>query len=345
MHLRILASAHLRIYAFLLLLAALGCQKEEPSPMDEAPYVLNLPEGFPYPDIPEDNALTAARVALGKRLFYDPILSADSTISCASCHRQALAFADAAAISPGAGGRLGFRNSPTLANVAYLTLVNKDGGVPKLDLQPLVPIEDHNEMDLSILDAARRLNAHPDYPAAFQRAYGEEATPFTITRALGAFMRILISGNSDFDRHERGEGGLSESALRGRGIFFGERAQCGSCHSGFNFTDNSFFNNGLYDTYADPGRQRATFLPEDEGKFRVPTLRNIALTAPYMHDGSLPTLEAVIAHYDSGGSQHPNKDPRVRPMGLSELEKSDLLAFLQALTDSVFISNPAFLPE
>ncbi|MCB0571313.1 MAG: c-type cytochrome [Phaeodactylibacter sp.] len=334
-------------YILLLLpaLASLGCQKEEPSPLDETPYELHLPAGFPYPDIPEDNQLTLARVALGKRLFYDPVLSADSTVSCASCHRQSLAFADAAAISPGVKGRLGFRNAPTLANVAYITLANKDGGVPRLDLQPLVPIEDENEMALFILDAARRLNALPGYQAAFQKAYGQDATAFTITRALSAFMRTFISGNSPYDRYDRGEGGLSESAQRGMALFFGNRAQCGGCHSGFNFTDNDFHNNGLYETYADPGRMRATFLPEDEGKFRVPTLRNIALTAPYMHDGSLATLEDVISHYDNGGSQHPNKDPRIRPLGLSDAEKADILAFLQALTDTAFITNPAFLPD
>jgi cytochrome c peroxidase len=337
---------YLMLSLFFLLFVALGCQPEAPSsPVDETPYPLPLPPGFPPPVIPEDNALTAARVALGKRLFYDPILSADSSISCRSCHHPELAFADRLPVSPGVQGRLGERNSPTLANVAYLDLVNKDGGVPKLDIQPIVPIEDHAEMDLSILEAARRLNAHPDYPAAFQRAYGEEATPFTITRALASFMRILISGEADFDRHQRGEGGLSPSAQRGMALFFGDRAQCGTCHSGFNFTDNGFHNNGLYETYRDPGRQRATFLGRDEGKFRTPTLRNIALTAPYMHDGSLPDLAAVIAHYDRGGVSHPNQDARIRPLGLTAQEQEDLLHFLHALTDSAFLANPAFLPE
>lgn len=333
------------LWSLLLALALGSCQPEAASPVEEAPYPLQLPPGFPPPQIPADHALTAARVALGKRLFYDPILSADSTISCRSCHHPELAFADRLPISPGVQGRLGRRNSPTLANVAYLDLINKDGGVPKLDIQPIVPIEDHDEMDLSILEAARRLNAHPDYPAAFQRAYGEEASPFTITRALASFMRILISGEADFDRYQRGAGSLSPSAQRGMALFFGEKAQCGTCHSGFNFTDNGFHNNGLYESYLDPGRRRATFLPEDDGKFRTPTLRNIALTAPYMHDGSLPGLEEAIAHYDRGGSGHPNQDPRIRPLGLTPQEKEDLLHFLYTLTDSAFIANPAFLPE
>lgn len=330
---------------FLLLIPLLfsACRQEEGSPMDETPYELDLPPGFPYPDIPEDNELTAARVALGKRLFYDPILSEDSTVSCATCHKQALAFADDVAVSPGVKGRLGFRNSPTLANVAYLERLNKDGGVTKLGLQPVVPIEDHNEMNLPLQEAVRRLREHAGYPVDFQRAYGEEASPFTLTRALASFMRTLISGDSRYDRYINGEeSALSEAEKRGLALFFSERASCGSCHSGFNFTDDSFRNNGLYETYADPGRRRVTQNAEDEGRFRVPTLRNIALTAPYMHDGSLPTLEAVVEHYAGGGAAHPNKDSLIRQLQLSELEKMDLIAFLEALTDSSFISNPAF---
>ncbi|MCB9286744.1 MAG: cytochrome-c peroxidase [Lewinellaceae bacterium] len=338
---------HAPFYLFLLIAFLLSaCQPEKASPMDETPFALEVPAGFPYPDIPEDNALTAARVALGKRLFYDPILSQDSSISCAGCHRQALAFADDVPVSPGVKGRLGFRNAPTLANVAYLERLNKDGGVAKLGLQPVVPIEDHNEMDLLLQEAVRRLNAHPGYPDDFLRAYGKEATPFTLTRALASFMRTLISGNSRYDRYiNEDETSMNELEKTGMALFFGEKAECGNCHHGFNFTDNSFRNNGLYATYQDPGRQRITLDAEDIGKFRVPTLRNIALTAPYMHDGSLPTLEAVIEHYDSGGSAHPNKDTLIHPLHLSEAEKRSLIAFLGALTDSTFITNPAFEKE
>lgn len=319
-----------------------GCQKEAKSPLDETPYVLELPSGWPAPDIPEDNELTVARVSLGKRLFYDPALSVDSTISCASCHKQELAFADDVAISPGVEGRLGFRNSPTLANVAYLTRVNKDGGVPKLDLQPSVPIEDHAEMDFSLLAAARRLNAIENYRDDFLRAYDEEASPFTITRSLGAFMRTLISGKSSYDQYLEGKAQLTAAELAGMELFFSDRTNCSSCHGGFNFTDNRFLNNGLYETYEDVGRKRVTILAEDEGKFRVPTLRNIGLTAPYMHDGSVPDLAAVVDHYNSGGSNHPNKDGLIRPLDLSELEQQQLVLFLETLTDSAFINNPEF---
>ncbi len=330
-------------------LLAVGCQREtghgeRVSPMDLKPYDLYLPNGFPMPDFPDDNELTKARVALGKKLFYDPILSRDSSLSCASCHKPALAFADNVAISPGVEGRLGLRNSPTLGNVAYLTLINKDGGVPKLDFQPLVPIEDENEMDLHPLVAAERLNAHPDYPVLFLKAYDRDAHPFTITRALGAFMRILISGNSPYDQYtyQGNESALSAAQVRGKDLFFSERLSCGNCHTGFNFTNNQFENNGLYEDYEDDGRQRVTGLPEDDGKFRIPTLRNIEKTAPYMHDGSLSTLEAVVDHYNAGGSGHHNKSPLIKPLNLSAQEQSDLIAFLKSLTDESFLTNPEF---
>lgn len=330
----------------LFLLAVAGCRPDEApaDPVDRTPYALALPEGFPPPVLPPDNELTVARVALGKKLFYDPLLSRDSTVSCASCHRQALAFADDVPVSPGVEGRLGFRNSPTLANLAYLDLFNKDGGVVRLDIQALVPIEDHNEMDFRGLFAAERMQADPAYVAMSLRAYGREPSSFVITRALAAFQRTLISGEARFDRAERGEALLTPSEARGRDLFFSERTNCGNCHGGFNFTLNEFENNGLYADYEDQGRRRVTLDPADEGKFRVPTLRNVALTAPYMHDGSLPGLEAVIDHYDRGGSGHPNQSPLVRPLNLTEQEKADLLAFLQTLTDTAFIENPAFRP-
>jgi cytochrome c peroxidase len=335
----------MRYFPFLLVvLMVASCEKEPASPVDTTPYVLELPPHFPYPDIPEDNQLTEARVALGKQLFFEPALSVDSSIACGSCHKQSLAFADDLPISPGVRGRLGFRNSPTLANLAYLTNVNKDGGVPKLDIQALVPIEDHAEMDLPILHAAERLNADPEYADAFQRAYGEPATPFTITRALGAFQRTLISANSVYDRYLMGEASLGAAAERGRQLFFSEATNCSSCHGGFNFTENGFFNNGLYETYEDGGRRRVTGLPEDDGVFRVPTLRNIALTAPYMHDGSLPDLQAVLQHYNTGGMTHPNKDSRIRPLYLSTEQLADLEAFLHTLTDTSFLTDQRFKP-
>ncbi len=332
---------NLLIYLLGLVFLVLACK----GPVDETPYDLSIPAGFPNPEIPADNALTQARVALGKRLFYDKILSRDQSISCNSCHIQELAFSDGKVKSLGVEDRIGRRNAPALYNLAYLKAVNRDGGVPKLDLQAIVPIEDHAEMDLSIDSAANRLNADPSYKIAFANAYGEVATPFTITRALGSFIRILISGNSPWDRYRNGDmSALSPEAIKGRNLFFSPRVRCMTCHSGFNLTDNSFSNIGLYEEYPDKGRSRVTINPEDAGKYRVPSLRNVALTAPYMHDGSMETLEEVMAHYVQGGANHPNKDINIFPLDINEEEQKAILAFLESLTDESFLQNPAFLP-
>ena len=327
------------------LFLAISCQTGEESPAaDLTPFHLELPAGFPEPEYPEDNALTQARVHLGKKLFYDPILSRDSTVSCHSCHKQELAFAHNVAISPGIEGRLGFRNAPTLVNLAYAERVNKDGGVVKLDIQAVVPIEDEEEMDFQGLLAARRMEEIPEYVELCQQAYGGKPSTYIISRALAAFIRTMVSGNSTYDQYLAGTASLSESALRGKELFFSERLQCGSCHTGFNFTDNDFHHNGQEISEEDLGRIRITHQSEDEGKFRVPTLRNIALTAPYMHDGKFATLEDVLNHYNTGGADHPNKSDKIRPLNLTEQEKTDVIQFLETLTDSSFLVNPAFAP-
>lgn len=327
-----------------LLLAA--CRKEEPLPPEpgENPVLLQVPVGFPQPQIPADNALTAERIALGKRLFYDPVLSRDSTISCASCHKQSLAFADSTATSPGVEGRPGVRNSPTLANVAYQKTLLREGGLPTLEMQILVPIQEHNEFDFNILSIMERLEKHPEYVQMAQQAYGRKPDPFVITRSIAAFERTLLSGNSAFDQwyFQGKKRALSQEAQRGFALFNSERLGCNQCHSGFLFTNQAVANNGLYETYADPGRMRLTGLESDRAVFKIPTLRNAALTAPYMHDGSLKTLDAVIDHYQTGGRSHPNKSPLLKPFHLSPAERRDLLAFLTSLTDPSFLQNPDF---
>lgn len=324
----------------------LGCNEEASLPaVDTTPYPFDLPAGFPMPLESESNPTTVAKVELGKRLFYDPILSADFSISCNSCHKQELAFADDIAISHGVDGALGFRNAPTLANVAYLSLMHKDGGVPKLDMQAGTPIEDMVEMNLSIFDAADRLNADAEYAEAFQLAFGRKADAFTITRALAAFQKTMISGNSAYDQYtyQNDYSALGEAAIRGMDLFFSEALACGSCHEGFNFTNNTFLNNGTKLDYGDdPGRFRISWDSLDMGSFRVPTLRNVALTAPYMHDGSLPDLDAVLTHYNQGGKGHPLQDERIRPLNLTEVQKADLKAFLASLTDEQFITDERF---
>jgi len=326
----------------LAVLLLVSCKPDDdPALPDETPYVLTVPAGFPPLPAPDDNQLTVARVALGKKLFYDPVLSVDSTVACAACHRQQLAFSDAVPISPGVAGRLGFRNSPTLANVGYLPLLLKDGGVETLEIQVLTPLTDHNEMDFDIGAAAKRLMHHPNYVQMSRLAYGQDPSPSVIVKALAAFQRTLISGNAPADSPDT-LAALTEAQRRGKQLFFGNTAGCGQCHNGFNYTNNAFINNGLYEVYDDPGRFRLTQNPSDVGAFRVPTLRNIALTAPYMHNGSLPTLEAVLDHYQSGGKQHPNKSPLIQAFVLTPQQRQDLIAFLQALTDTNFVNNPQF---
>lgn len=318
-----------------------ACQEPATPSIDHTPYPLVLPIGFPHPIIPDDNPLTIASVELGKKLFFDPILSRDSSISCGSCHFRRVAFTDERTIALGIDDRLGFRNTATLANVAYEQLFFKDGGVRTLELQVVAPIEDENEMDFNILSAVDRLNENPEYVLLSQKAYGREPDAFVLTRAIATFERTLISGNSPFDQYfyQNDLHALNEQEIRGMNLFFSTKTNCSSCHSGFNFTNQEFVNTGLYEQYVDTGRKRVTLEEADNGKFKVPTLRNIAVTAPYMHDGSLATLTDVLNHYENGGKAHPNKSPLIQPIVLSDSEKQDLMAFLESLTDSVFIEG------
>jgi cytochrome c peroxidase len=318
-----------------LLALAQGCQKEKiKEPPADEPYELKLPPHFPLPEIPEDNLLTKSRVELGRLLFSDPILSRDSTVSCASCHKSEFAFADNRAVSPGVQNRLGTRNAPSLTYKAYATSLNWDGGVPSLELQALVPIQAHFELDMDFATLVERLKRHPRYPALFQAAYQTPPNEAGIVKALAAFQRTLIKGTSDYDRYLQGDSAaLSPSAKRGKELFFSETAECFHCHNGLLLTDDTFQNNGLYREYKDQGRFLITGRERDKGKFRVQSLRNVELTAPYMHDGSLPTLEAVIDHYASGGAMHPAKSTLIRKFTITPQQKEDLIYFLKSLTD------------
>ena len=302
---------------------------------------LKIPPHFPAMKSTPGNELTNERIELGRRLFYDPILSRTNEISCASCHKQAFAFSDTTAISPGVEGRLGNRNAPTLANVGYNPFVLFDGFLETLEKQVLVPIEEHAEMDFNIVEVAKRLKLKKEYVALSKKAYNREPDAFVITRSISAFERTLISGNSRYDQHLNGKKTLNESEKRGMNLFF-NRLYCSSCHSGFNFTDFSVKNNGLYTVYADSGRMRVTKLETDRDLFKIPTLRNCELTAPYMHDGSLKTLRDVIHHYASGGQPHQHKSTIIQPFTLTKSEEDDLIAFLYSLTDQQFIKNKRF---
>ena len=318
----------------------LSCQqkKVKTNAVLTSDYKLQIPYGFPQPAIEADNPLTEEKVELGKKLFFDPILSRDSSISCASCHHPNRAFSDTLALSRGVEGRLGMRNAPTLMNLAYHPYFLKDGGARTLPLQVFVPLEDHAEMDFSMEEAVKRLRNHSEYVEMTQKAYGRTVNSFTLTRALAAFERTLISGDSAFDRYyfQEKKEALSPAQIRGWEIFQSERTHCSTCHEGFNFTTNAFENNGLYANYKDEGRFLISRDSSDMATFKVPTLRNIALTAPYMHDGSVETLEEVVRHYESGGKPHPHKSELIGGFVLSDREREDLVAFLESLTDSTF---------
>lgn len=314
-----------------------GCRKDPAVPVMEtdAPFPLQLPPGAPTPDIPADLPFTVASVKLGKALFFDPRLSRDGSVSCATCHHPDRAFSDTLPVSTGIEGRQGFRNSPTLGNVVYHPDLFRDGGVESLERQVIAPVQDPVEMDHSIQLAAASVANEPDYERWSQLAYGRPLDALVVTRAIASYERTLISGWSRFDRFlYQGElTALTEAEVRGWELFNSPELNCTACHNGFDLSDHSFQNIGQYMDYEDRGRERITLDPSDIGKFKVPTLRNIALTAPYMHDGSMASLEEVVDHFASGGLPHPNKSPFLTNFALSMQEKADLIAFLRALTD------------
>ncbi len=331
-------------YAILVLLIFTSCQPDDEVKPLYRPALMEVPKGFPEIDFPEGNEFTKSRWDLGKRLFYDPVLSRDNSLSCASCHSPELAFSDDTAFSIGSEGRLGTRNSPTLANVAYHPYLTREGGVPTLEMQVLVPIQEHNEFDFNIVLITERLRTDSSYQLMAKEAYDREVDPFVITRAIACFERSLLSGYSPFDQYKYHEdqSALSPSEINGMKLFFSAKTNCSKCHDNFNFTNYEFENNGLYEIYEDEGKFRLSGEESDRALFKVPSLRNIELTAPYMHDGSISTLEEVIEHYQSGGKPHQNKSAYIKPLDLSETEKSDLVQFLKTLTDDTFISNPMF---
>ena len=318
---------------FLVGILLSACQKDPL--LGDAVIALPIPKGFPNPEIPSDNQPTLYRISLGKRLFNDPILSRDSTISCASCHFESLKFVDSLAFSKGIDNQNTMRNSMTILNVAYQPSLFWDGGVPTLEQQVLAPISNPLEMDFDVNLVVERLKNHPEYPALFEQAYGQGPSVYTLTRAIANFERTLYTGFSRYDDYlyNKNTAALTESEKRGMTLFFNEEGDCFHCHGGYNFTDFSFHNNGLYEFYSDSGRARITGNNQDVGKFKVPSLRNIAHTGPYMHDGSMKTLEEVVEHYSIGGKNHPNKSGMIVPKNFSTQDKADLVNFMKALSD------------
>ena len=331
--------------SILALLVLSACKKEAPENIASTdPFP--IPAGFPKIEFPDDNQFTIDRWSLGRKLFYEKALSLNNTVSCGSCHKPELAFSDDKSFSIGDNGALGRSNAPTLTNVAYHPYFTRAGGVPTLEMQILVPIQEHDEFNTNIVDIAERLKQMPEYVEAAQNCYNREMDPFVITRAIATFERSLISGNSRYDAYlQKGDfDALNDQEKRGLQLFLSDKTNCSKCHTGFDFTNYAFENNGLYTVYSDSGRFRVTGIETDRAKFKVPSLRNVELTAPYMHDGSKQTLELVVQHYNLGGFTHPNKSQFVKPLGLTQEEKDDLVAFLKSLTDAVFAGNSEFRP-
>ena len=292
-----------------------------------------------YMPVPEDNPFTADKVALGKRLFFDPILSRDRSLACVSCHDPNRAFTDGHAVAIGVFGRQGTRSAPTLVNRGYGASFFWDGRMPTLEQQVLQPIQDPKEMDLTLDEALVRLKGHPDYPGLFRAAFGAEVSVEGLSRALASYLRTILTGDAPVDRYLNGDReALSVQAIQGLGIFRG-KGNCSACHVGPTFTDERFHNTGVAwrdGQLADPGRFTITGKSEEQGAFKTPTLRQIADTAPYMHDGTLASLAEVIEFYDGGGNSNPHIDPEIRPLHLSDDEKKALAAFLlEALTGNL----------
>ena len=315
-----------------------GCRKDT---FDiEEDNIMNIPVGFPSISFTEGNEYTKARWELGKRLFYDPVMSKQNTLSCATCHHAQNAFSDTVALSIGDNNAIGKSNAPTLTNIAYHPYFTRAGGVPTLEMQILVPIQEHDEFNTNILDIVEKLKQDPSYVSQIKTAYNREPDPYVITRAIANFERSFISGNARYDQYYfQNKKIFTQKEINGLQLFMSSKTNCSQCHSGFNFSNYAFENNGLYLNYADSGRMRLTKLESDRARFKVPTLRNIAVTAPYMHDGSIKTLDEVIAHYNTGGQAHPHKSSLIKPLGLSNQEKQELLAFLHTLTDTEFLNN------
>jgi cytochrome c peroxidase len=331
------------------------------------PYHWDLPKGFPAPRVPADNPMSDAKAQLGRRLFYDKRLSANGTQSCATCHKQELAFTDGRATSIGSTGESHSRGAMSLVNVAYYAALTwSDPALRTLEQQALVPLLGEHPIELGLkgresatLDALR---ADPVYAAQFPAAFPASSSPFSlanVAKALAAFERTIISARSPYDRYHSGEkDAISESAKRGEVVFFSDPpGACYRCHGGFTFSDAvesethplknaPFHNTALYNPYPAPnlGIFEHTKRPHDRGKFRAPSLRNVALTGPFMHDGSVATLEDAIDHYAQGGRSpdNPDRDPRIHPLHLTAQNKADLIAFLESLTDREILTDLRF---
>jgi len=343
------------VFAFMIVVLLSGCRKDSndqnaPTEIwDPTPYELTIPEGFPDMPIPADNPMTKEGVDLGRRLFYDPILSADNSQACASCHAPEFSFTDSGRrFSEGINGFEGTRNAMAVINAGWLPSLFWDGRRESLEDQALEPVPNPIEMHQSWTEAAAKLNADNNYPDLFFKAFGTRKIDSTlVVRAIAQFERTLISNNAKWDRYLRGEVQLTQAESKGFEIFFTEKGDCFHCHTTILFTDNLFHNNGMDTEFIDKGLYNVTGDANDVGRFKTPTLRNLEFTGPYMHDGRFETLEEVIDFYSHDVKWSPTIDPLMKKVDqggiqLTEDEKFYLIAFLKTLTDTTFVNNPAY---
>ena len=322
-----------------------SARSQQSLPEDTLPdgYGTEVPFGLPT-EVPEPagNAYDARRFALGRRLFFDPILSLDHSISCASCHQPEYAFASPEALPPGVGGKHCDRNAPTLFNRAFATHQMWDGKATSLEEQVLFPIFNPNEMNLALDDAVARLLDHDEYSDLFQTAYGEDPSQQNLAYALAVFVRRLFLGNSPIDHFRAARRPLDRAARQGLWIFE-SRGGCWKCHAGPNFSDESFHNTGVGAEGGVPedGRFAVTGNDADRGKFKTPTLRGLVRTAPYMHDGSVATLREAVEFYRDRGHPNSHLDPAMETIELSEEDVDHLVAFLEALSEEVVLAPNA----
>jgi cytochrome c peroxidase len=337
------------IIAFFVIVC--GCKKEvvPGTSTDATPYPFTKPSNLPAVEIPANNPMTYEGIKLGKKLFYDPILSGNNTLSCGSCHNQENGFTDNnKQYSFGINGEIGVRNSMPLFNLVYDRHFFWDGGASDLESQVAGPITNPIEMNQDIAELLQELNSDAVYPSLFKKAFGSlPITSNMVLRAIAQFERTMISSNSKFDQYIRNEVAFTEAETRGMNLFSDmQKGDCNHCHTlGGTFTDYDFRNTGLDSVYTDQGRYIITGLASDIGKFKTPSLRNIAVTAPYMHDGRFTSLTQCVEHYNTDFHYTQNIDPVLASSvkgRLNQNEISDIVAFLNTLTDTDFLNNPQF---
>jgi len=310
-----------------LFVAAIGVPVDS-VPADGPP---DVPRGLSAVVWPTDNLPTPGKIGLGKQLYFDPRLSSDNTISCASCHDPEKGWSNGAAFAKGVGGALGGRSAPSIINAAYYRQQFWDGRAKTLEDQALGPIQAGVEMAMDLDRLVVKLNGIPGYKQQFNQVFGGDVSSRNIARAIAAYERTILSGNSPYDAFKAGDSqALSKVAERGRKVFFG-KGHCSACHAGSQFSDGSYHNIGIgmRSSKPDPGRVSVSKLEGDTGAFKTPTLREIARTAPYMHDGSLKTLQAVVDHYAKGGIENAYLDEEIFPLRMTDQDKSDLVTFLK----------------